>query len=68
MPLDGAFAVTALSAAVCTIIMGLFAKTPFAMAPGMGLNTFSAYPVCAYHGFHWREALAAAFLSALFAA
>ena len=63
VPLGGAFAATALSAAVCTIIMGLFAKTPFAMAPGMGLNTFLAYTVCVYHGFHWREALAVAFLS-----
>ena len=39
------FTATALSAVVATLIMGLYAKLPFAQAPGMGLNAFFAYTV-----------------------
>ncbi len=34
------FTATALSAVIATLIMGLYAKLPFAQAPGMGLNAF----------------------------
>ena len=37
------FTATALSAVIATLIMGLYAKLPFAQAPGMGLNAFFAY-------------------------
>ncbi|MDL2322120.1 hypothetical protein LJC47_07255, partial [Desulfosarcina sp. OttesenSCG-928-B08] len=40
MPATGVFVATALSAAVCSILMGIIANVPFGMAPGMGLNTF----------------------------
>ena len=37
---EGVFVATAISSAIATIIMGLFAKYPFALAPGMGLNAY----------------------------
>ncbi|MDL2290501.1 NCS2 family permease [Desulfovibrio sp. OttesenSCG-928-F20] len=65
MPSTAVFVATALAAAICSIVMGLVANTPFGMAPGMGLNTFFAYVVCAGMGFHWREALAMIFLTGI---
>ena len=40
MDFGGVFTATALSAGVATLIMALYAKYPFALAPGMGLNAF----------------------------
>lgn len=57
MPPAGIFAATALTAALCSILMGLIANAPFGMAPGMGMNTFFTYVVCASLGFDWREGL-----------
>ena len=65
MPVAGAFAATALTAAVCSLLTGLVANTPFAMAPGMGLNTLIIYSVCLGLGFHWKEGLALTFISGL---
>lgn len=65
MPWDGVFVVTALTSAVCTIVIALYADLPFAMAPGMGLNTVFAYTLCMNMGYHWKEALAIAFLSGI---
>lgn len=45
MDAGGVFTATALSAAIATMIMGLYAKYPFGIAPGMGLNAFFAYTV-----------------------
>ncbi|WP_297549285.1 NCS2 family permease [Thermococcus sp.] len=56
-------AVTALSAGITTIIMGLYARKPFALAPGMGLNAYFAYTVAPKYG--WRVALAAVFVEGL---
>ena len=39
------FTATALSSIIATLVMGLYAKLPFALAPGMGLNAFFAYTV-----------------------
>lgn len=57
MDKNGVFAATALSAAIATLIMALYAKLPFALAPGMGLNAFFAFTVVATYGFTWQEAL-----------
>lgn len=65
MPSAGIFAATVFAAALCSILMGLVANTPFGMAPGMGLNTFFTYVVCAALGFDWREALALVFITGL---
>ncbi|ASJ01250.1 NCS2 family permease [Thermococcus gorgonarius] len=58
-------AVTALSAGFATILMGLYAKKPFALAPGMGLNAYFAYSVVLGMGYDWRIALAAVFVEGL---
>ena len=58
-------AVTALAAGLATILMGLYAKKPFALAPGMGLNAYFAYSVVLGMGYDWRVALAAVFVEGL---
>lgn len=63
MPAAGIFVATALSAALCSLCMGIFANAPFGMAPGMGLNTFFTYVICASLGFRWQEGLALVFVS-----
>jgi AGZA family xanthine/uracil permease-like MFS transporter len=57
--------VTCLTSAVTTIITGLFANAPIAMAPGMGLNTFFVFLVTSGK-MNWQTALGAVFLSGLF--
>ncbi|MFM1543647.1 NCS2 family permease [Helcococcus ovis] len=54
---QGIFVATALSAAVASIIMGLLAKYPFALAPGMGLNAYFTYTIVLKYGYTWNEAL-----------
>jgi len=56
---------TALSSGIATIIMGLYAKKPFALAPGMGLNAYFAYSVCLNMGYSWKVALAAVFIEGI---
>lgn len=53
------FTATAISAAIGTVIMALFANYPFVLAPGMGLNAYFAYTVVIGMGYSWQEALAA---------
>ena len=45
MPFSGALTATVLIACSMTLLMGLYAKLPFAVAPGMGLNAFFAYTI-----------------------
>jgi AGZA family xanthine/uracil permease-like MFS transporter len=59
---EASFVATVLTALICTVSMAL-AGSPLAMAPGMGLNTFVVYTVCAAMGFDWREALAIVFIA-----
>ncbi len=54
---------TALAAAVGCLVMGLVARYPFALAPGMGLNAYFAYTVVGQEGIAWQTALGAVFLS-----
>ena len=56
---------TALSAAIATAIMGFYAKLPFALAPGMGLNAYFTYTVVITIGVDWRAALGAVFIEGL---
>lgn len=56
---------TAVSAGIGTLIMGLLAKYPFALAPGMGINAFFAYSVVLGLGIDWRVALASVFVEGL---
>lgn len=59
------FTTTVLMSALPTIFMGLYAKLPLALAPGMGLNAFFAYTVCLIMGYSWQFALTAVFLEGL---
>ena len=59
------FTATAIAAAVGTLVMGLLAKYPIALAPGMGLNAFFAYTVVLGYGIPWETALAGVLVSGL---
>jgi AGZA family xanthine/uracil permease-like MFS transporter len=58
----GVFVATILATVVGTLIMGLVANVPYAVAPGMGLNAFFTYTVCFGLGFQWQEALVMVFI------
>ena len=53
------FTTTAIISMFSTLIMALYARLPFALAPGMGLNAFFAYTVCTKMGYDWSFALTA---------
>lgn len=59
------FTTTVLVSAFATMLMGLYAKMPFALAPGMGLNAFFAYSICQIMGYSWQFALTAVFIEGL---
>lgn len=59
------FTTTALSAIVATLMMAIYAKLPFVLAPGMGLNAFFAYTIVLLMGYTWQFALTAVFLEGL---
>lgn len=63
IPKEAAIASTIWIAALSTMVMGVFANYPVALAPGMGLNAFFAYFVCGTLGLHWTVALGAVFFS-----
>ena len=65
MPGGAVFTATALAAIVGTLVMAIFAKKPFALAPGMGLNAFFVFTVCLGMGHSWQFALTAVFLEGL---
>ncbi len=53
------FTTTVVASAFATLLMAFYAKLPFALAPGMGLNAFFAYTVCLTMGYSWQFALTA---------
>ncbi len=59
------FTATVVSSIVATLIMGLYAKLPFAQAPGMGLNAFFAYTIVLQMGYSFEFALTAVFLEGI---
>lgn len=63
MPWAGVFSATLIASAFATLLMGLYANVPFALAPGMGLNAFFAFTLCLQMGFTWHQALAIDFVS-----
>jgi AGZA family xanthine/uracil permease-like MFS transporter len=65
MPLAAVTAATCLSAAIASILMGVFARYPLALAPGMGLNAYFTYTVCLKMHIPWQTALGAVFISGL---
>ena len=65
MPGGAVFTATALAAIVGTLVMALYAKKPFALAPGMGLNAFFVFTVCLGMGHSWQFALTAVFIEGI---
>ncbi len=65
MDANASFTATALAAIVGTLIMAIYAKMPFALAPGMGLNAFFVYTVCLGMGYSWQFALTAILIEGL---
>ena len=65
MPFDAVFVATCVAAAISTLIMGLYANYPVALAPGMGLNAFFSYVVVLELGYPWEVALGAVFVSGI---
>jgi len=65
MDFGAVFTATALSAAIATLVMALWANLPFALAPGMGLNAFFAYTVVLTMGYSWQQALTAVFIEGI---
>ena len=65
MPKDAVFVATCVAAAIGTLVMGLYANYPIALAPGMGLNAYFAYGVVQGMGYTWEAALGAVFISGL---
>ncbi|HPX48009.1 MAG TPA: NCS2 family permease, partial [Treponemataceae bacterium] len=59
------FTATALAAALASILMGVLANLPVALAPGMGLNAFFTYTVVLGMGYSWQTALTAVFLEGI---
>ncbi len=59
------FVATCLASFFGTLLMGLLANVPFALAPGMGLNAFFAYTVMLGFGYTYAQALAIVFISGI---
>jgi adenine/guanine/hypoxanthine permease len=66
MPADGVVFATCISAAAATLVMGLYANYPIALAPGMSLNAYFTYSVCLGMHVPWRTALGVIFFSGVF--
>ena len=65
LPLAGVTAATCLAAGIGSLLMGVFARYPIALAPGMGLNAYFTYSVVKGMGVDWHVALGAVFLSGI---
>ncbi|EES91218.1 NCS2 family permease [Clostridium botulinum] len=65
MPKGAVLTATCLTAGLTTIFMGLYAKLPFALASGMGLNAFFTFSVVKVMGVQWETALTAVFLEGI---
>jgi AGZA family xanthine/uracil permease-like MFS transporter len=63
MPVDGVLFATCLSAAIATLIMGVWANYPIALAPGMSLNAYFTYSIVLGRHVPWQTALGVVFLS-----
>src|SRR5579871_5309845 len=66
MPADGVVFATCISAAAATLVMGLYANYPIALAPGMSLNAYFTYSVCMGMHVPWQTALGVIFFSGVF--
>ncbi|PXZ03926.1 adenine permease PurP [Gilliamella apicola] len=65
MDKSAVFVLTCVVTALATILMGLFANLPIALAPAMGLNVFFAYGICGAMGYSWQVGMGAIFWGSL---
>jgi AGZA family xanthine/uracil permease-like MFS transporter len=65
MPVEGVLFATCISAALATLIMGLWANYPIALAPGMSLNAYFTYSIVIGRGVPWQTALGVVFISGM---
>ena len=65
MPAGSVFTSTALAAVIGCLVMAIWGKLPFGLAPGMGLNAFFVYTVCMSMGYSWQFALTAVFIEGI---
>jgi len=65
MPFGPSMVATIISASFGTLLMGLYARRPFAIAPYMGENAFIAYTVVKVMGYSWETAIGAIFISGI---
>ena len=65
MPANAVFFSTAIASGIACIVMGLVAKFPVGLAPGMGLNALFTYTIILEMGNSWESALAAVFISSI---
>jgi AGZA family xanthine/uracil permease-like MFS transporter len=63
MPIEGVLFATCISAAVATLVMGVWANYPIALAPGMSLNAYFTYTIVLGRGIPWQTALGVVFIS-----
>ena len=63
MPVEGVLFATCISAAIATLIMGVWANYPIALAPGMSLNAYFTYSIVLGRGVPWQTALGVVFIS-----
>ncbi len=63
MPFEDVFFATCVSSAISCAVMALYARYPFALAPGMGINAFFAFTVCGQLGLPWQTGLACVLVS-----
>ncbi|MDY6853483.1 MAG: NCS2 family permease [Thermodesulfobacteriota bacterium] len=66
MPFSGVLTATVLASAFTSIMMGIYAKNPIVLAPGMGINAFFAFTVVIGMGVPWETALGAVFWAGIF--
>ena len=65
MDTQAVFTATVIASVVGTLVMAIYAKMPFGLAPGMGLNAFFVYTVCLTMGYTWQFALTAILLEGI---
>lgn len=65
MDTGAVFTASAIASIVATLVMAFYAKLPFALAPGMGLNAFFAYTIVLTMGYSWQFALTAVLIEGL---
>ena len=65
MDTNAVFTATVIASVVGTLVMAIYAKMPFGLAPGMGLNAFFVYTVCLTMGYTWQFALTAILLEGI---